>query len=70
MYFFGELMQSAHCIDYNKKNRFIKKEQPKQLLRNLGFKFLEAKVPILSNISFLISLSMTRIKNCLYSDFY
>ena len=30
MYFFGELMQSTHCIDCNKKkSRFIKKEEPK-----------------------------------------
>ena len=40
IHFFGELMWSAHCIDCNKKNRFIKKEEPEELLSNLGFKFV------------------------------
>ena len=46
------MILSKYAICGNKKSRFIKNQEAKGLLSNLGIRPLLSKVPILSNILF------------------
>ena len=49
----GKAMILSKCGIYsNKKSRFIKNQEAKELLSNLGLTTLLSKVPILGNIFF------------------
>ena len=49
----GKTMILSKCVTYgNKKSRFIKNQEAKGLLSNLGLRTLLSKVPLLGDIWF------------------
>ena len=49
----GKAMLLSKCVKYgNKKSRFIKNQEPKGILSNLGIRTTLIKVPILDDILF------------------
>ena len=42
------IMQSKCCVSVNKKSRFVKEQEAKALLSNLGIKTLLSKIPLLN----------------------
>ena len=50
---YGRLALSSKCaVCGNKKSRFMKKQEAKGLLRNLGIKTPLNKIPLLGDLSF------------------
>ena len=42
------LMQSKYSVSKNKKSRFVKEQEPKGLLSNLGIRTPLSKIPLLN----------------------
>ena len=60
----GKAMILSKCGIYsNKKSRFIKNQEAKELLSNLGIKTPLSKVPILDDILFWMHIKMNEIVN-------
>ena len=60
----GRTMLLSNCaICNNKKSRFIKNQEAKELLSNLGIKTPLSKVPILDDILFWMHIKMNEIVN-------
>ena len=57
------MILSKCAICGNKKSRFIKNQEAKGLLRNLGIKTPLSKVPTLSDILFRMHIKMNKIIN-------
>ena len=63
----GKAMILSKCaICGSKKSRFIKNQEAKRLLSNLGIKTPLSKVPILGNILFQIGIKMNEMINKFY----
>ena len=48
----GTMVLSKYAICGNKKSRFVKKQEAKRLLSNLGLKTPLSKIPILGDVLF------------------
>ena len=57
------MVLSKCAICGSKKSRFIKNQETKRLLSNLGIKTLLSKVPILGDILFSVHIKMNEIVN-------
>ena len=59
------MILSKYAIYSSKKSRFIKNQEAKALLSNLGVRILLRKVPVLRDILFWKQIHLKRMLNCI-----